>query len=614
MPLRPNLESAKIIGFDIETYDPRLDEGGVGNGVYRRDGNILGVSFSVDGFKEYYNLRHPGITQEERTGNEQYIADVLALQSPKVGANIMYDMDWLENWQDWKVNGRLHDVQFAEPLLNEYRGEYSLEVLSQDYLKKGKTVSSIEEYAQAHGYSGKPIKWLYRMPYEVVRPYAVDDADNARLILEKQLVQLKNEELLPVYDMETGLIRPLLQMRKTGVRLNTQRRDEYARRLEHQQTVLEYEFRRKYGNINPSSGAQLAPLFDSLGIPYERKLKTGNPTMDKDFLLTVQHPVAKEIIAIRELKQVLSTFFYGAFTRNCVNGRIHGEFIPNKQDEGGTVTGRFSARNPNLQQVTSPDRDKAREEPLGKMCRQLFMPEEGYSWLKIDYSQIEYRVITSIATGDRAEEMRQRYKDDPKTDFHEMAIRFAKEIANADLSRSRAKNLGFGSAYFMGIPTMMKKFGWTREEATELNHVYFTAFPFIEPTRKLVVRVGDLRGYVKTPLGRRAHVTPEMRNAKPRPKTYIIFNHLIQGTAADILKKSLVNIYNAGIMNVLPLHLTVHDEFGASMAPTKEAYEAAREMKHIMETSVALTIPIVADPEVGATWGDVEETDLSTLN
>ena len=115
MPLYPDLSGAKIIGFDLETYDPMLDS--MGNGVYRRDGNILGVSFAVDGFKEYYGLRHPGISAEERAANERYIKDVSALPIPKVGANVLYDMDWEENWANWLVNGKVHDVQYAEPLL-----------------------------------------------------------------------------------------------------------------------------------------------------------------------------------------------------------------------------------------------------------------------------------------------------------------------------------------------------------------------------------------------------------------------------------------------------------------------------------------------------------------
>jgi len=606
----PDLSSAQVIGLDIETYDPELQE--LGTGVYRRDGNILGFSVSVDGFKEYYNLAHPNVTYEERVGNYQYLKDVCATSVPKVGAKLMYDLDWIENWAGIKVNGRLHDIQMAEPLLNEYRGSYNLEELSKDYLKRGKTVNECQRYAASHGYSGEWIKWLYKMPHSVVRGYAMDDADNARLILPMQLIELQKQELRPLYDMETGLIRPLLAMRKTGVRLNEPLRDEFTDKLEALQLKLEARFQQDWGHINVNSPAQIAPVFDRLGIEYPTT-KKGNPSMPKDVLEMMEHPIAKQILEIRQIKQCLGTFFNSAF-RKTVKGRIHGDFIPNKMDEGGTVTGRMSASKPNLQQITSPDRDKAREEPLGKMCRQLFMPEEGCQWLKIDYSQIEYRVITHFACGPMAEEMREKYRTDPKTDFHQMAIQWARELAQTDLSRSKAKNLGFGTAYFMGIPTMMEKFHWTKEEAKALQQVYFTAFPFIEPTRKKVVTTGDMRGYVKTPLGRRCHVTPEMRGAKPRPKTYIIFNHLIQGTAADVLKASLKAAWDYGIFDVLNLHLIVHDEFGASMPDNRIGHEAARELKRIMETTVPLSIPVVADPEVGPTWGDVKDCDLSTLS
>jgi DNA polymerase I-like protein with 3'-5' exonuclease and polymerase domains len=451
------------------------------------------------------------------------------------------------------------------------------------------------------------------MPFETVREYGTDDADDALRILPKQLRKLDEQGLRPLYDVETKLVRPLLNMRKNGVRIDAKLRDKYASEIHARLDRLSSEFFKKYGVDNVRSSTQLIELFNRLGIPLAfkfdkaKKVVKTNPTFDKETLMTVKHPVAQDILNIRELYTTLSFFFEGSFVNCYTGGRIHGEFVPNETDDAGTVTGRFSAQNPNLQQISSPDRDKLRGMPLGKMCRDIFLPEEGCDWLKIDYSSIEYRVITHFANGPRAEEMRQLYRDDPHTDFHAMAQKWAFEQTGTELSRTRSKNLGFGSAYFMGIKAMMAHFGWEEEECRQLQAVYFKAFPFIEPTRNNVVTIAKGRGYVRTPLGRRARITPDIRRRK---KEYIVFNHLIQGTAADVFKKALVDAYDAGLFDELKFHLVVHDENDCSVSRSKRAIEAAIELKHIMENSVKLDVPLIAEPDMGPNWGSVEKIDL----
>lgn len=604
----PDLSSAKMMSVDIETYDPRL--GDLGPGVYRRDGNILGVSIAVDGFSEYYNLGHPGITEETKVANTAYLKDTLGLNIPKVGAHITYDIDWLENYAGIKVNGRLHDVQTAEACLDEYKGSYKLEILAQQYLGKGKVKDKPEAICEANGWKGDFREHLWKMKYEDVRDYAIGDVDEPLIIIQKQLESIADQGLETVYDMEMALTRTLLMMRKNGIRIDRLERDKSALRLMDKADKMEFDFMRQYGDINARSSQQIGRLFDSLGIVFKRNPETGNPMLDKEELAKIEHPAAKKLVDIREIKYVIGNYLTGAFSKCDVKGRIHCEFIQMKMDQGGTVTGRLSARNPNLQGVSSPDRDKVREEPYGKICRSLFLPEEGCLYGKIDYSQIEYRVITHFAKGPKSEEMRAEYNNNPKTDFHAMAIKWAYDLTGTTLSRSKAKNLGFGSAYYMGIKSMMAHFNWTKEEATEMSRLYFDTFPFIEPTRESVVNVGKLRGYVKSPLGRRARITPDIRRRK---KEYIIFNHLIQGTAADILKKGMVDATGAGLFSILTPHITVHDELGVSVPKTKEGIEAYRELKHIMENGVKLKVPIIADAEIGNNWGETEEFDFENL-
>ena len=604
----PDVSKEKMIGVDIETYDPRL--GDLGPGVYRKDGNILGVSIAFDGFSEYYNLGHKGITEEEKRVNTLYLRDVLSSNIPKVGIKLLYDIDWLENWAGIKVNGPLNDIAVAEALLDEYKKSYKLDDLAMQYLGRGKAKARPQEICDANGWKGDFREHLYRMPYQDVREYASEDANEPLEIFAKQKLELDKQELNKVYATEMELYRVLLRMRKNGVRIDRAARSKATEHMSFKILEMEAEFQQSYGQINARSSKQVGALFDRLGVPYTKNYETGNPILDKEALEKIDHPAAKKIVALRQAKYVLNNYLTGAFLKCDVNGRIHCEFIPMKQDEGGTVTGRLSAKNPNLQGVSTPDRDKSREEPYGKMCRDLFIPEEGCWYGKIDYSQIEYRVITHFAKGPKSEEMRYAYRTNPKTDFHAMAIKWALELTGTELSRSKAKNLGFGSAYFMGIKAMMGHFGWTKEEATEMTRVYFEAFPFIEPTREAVVHVGKLRGYVRTPLGRRSRVTPSIRANR---KEYIIFNHLIQGTAADILKQSMVDADKAGLYDVLTPHLTVHDELGLSIPKTKIGVEAYQELKRVMENSLELKVPIIADAEIGETWGSTEEFDFNDL-
>lgn len=589
---RPDLSRAKIIAMDIETYDPHLE---LGPGVYRDDGCILGVSLATDdGYAEYVNIGHRGISEEERAANIAFVRDVAALPVPKVGANFMYDIDWMENWSGMgiKINGKLHDIQVAEPLLDEYAAHYSLDALAHKYLGEGKKKEIPEEVCERNGWKGDFRKHLWRMRYEEVRDYAIGDARQPILILRKQIEEMRNQDLLSLYEMEMGLYPLLIRMRKNGVRISEANRDAARVRLQSEVDAIQKELFDQYGEFNWNSSRQIAEVFDSIGLAYNTNPETGNPTIDKEFLEECDHPIAQKISRGRTAQKIIGTFIDGAFTQHCVDGRIHCTFKPVKREDGGTVSGRFSSSDPNLQAIPS------RDEEFSKLCRGTLIPEEGCFWGKIDYSQIEYRVIAHYARGERAEEIRQRYIDDPKTDYHKLIMDWT------GVDRFTAKRLNFGMAYFMGPKSMANKFHYTLEEARALQNRYMENVPFMGPTRTAVVDVGRGRGYIKTILGRRARVSPKMRTMK---KEYVLFNRLIQGSAADLLKKSMRDSWDAGIYDVLTPHITVHDEMGVSVPKTKIGIEAYRELKHIMETCLTLKVPIVADAEVGDSWGTTKE-------
>jgi DNA polymerase I-like protein with 3'-5' exonuclease and polymerase domains len=598
----PELKDSKIIAMDIETYDPELKKHGPG--VFRRDGNILGVAVATDtGFAEYYNMGHQGITAEEKVRNIKYITDLAKRSTPKLGTNILYDLDWLVNWLGIAVNGKLHDIQVAEPLINEYARHYNLDAQATKYLNKHKVNKGVIQFCKDHDLSLKdgPQPHLYLMPYELVRSYAIGDVRLPLEIFKKQWVIMHQQNLLDVYHMEIGLLPLLLQMRRVGVPIDIKQINNGISRLTKYIRDKEAELFRAYGEFNYNSSQQLANILDKMGIEYdyhpptkkmlEKGITQGNPMLDADALSVMNNPFIDIMLEVKVAKKTRDTFLINALSGHNINSRIHAQFFPLKNDEYGTVSGRFSSANPNLQQIP------ARNARMNEICRSCFIPEEDMLWGKIDLSQIEYRIISHYAEGPKSDMIREKYRKDPKTDYHEFVMGIS------GLKRKPAKNLNFGAAYCMGPATCAKKFRWTLEQATEFLETYHKEVPFVAYTRDKIIKIAKGRGYLKTISGRRARVSELMRANR---KEYSMFNRLIQGTAADILKKGMLTAYEAGIFDILIPHLTVHDELDNSIPRTKEGVEAYKELQHILEYSIELRVPIIAVPEIGKNWHDVK--------
>ena len=599
----PDLSSAKMIAFDTETYDPYLIE--EGPGCFRRDGYVMGVSLATDdGFAEYYSLHHSDTPSDERSANLKYIKTILGNNISKLGVNCGYDFGWLHDYLGVEINGKLNDIQIAEPLLDEYQQHYSLDFQSHKYLGVGKENDELKEWCEKRNLKGDPRKYIWQMPYELVRKYAIGDVKQPLVIFEKQKVLLEEQNLMRVYDMETDLLRPIFAMRSKGIRVDRNKIRATVERLEKDIITWERELFDQYGEFNVNSSQQIAEVLAKLHIKYPLTNK-GSPNIDHKFLeFNCGDSIGNKILKLRSAKKVISTFLMGAFTDYNVQDRIHPNFVTMKQDEGGTVTGRLSCQNPNLQQVPSKD------ETYGPECRSVFIPEENCWYGKIDYSQIEYRIIAHYALGAGSDKIRKEFNDNPYTDYHYLVQQWIQEVTGVSLERKKVKNLNFGTAYFMGIESMSKKFGWSMEQSEELNKVYFDTFTFLKPTRTAVVNIAKMRGYVHTILGRRARITHAMRENR---KEYIVWNHLVQGTAADIMKKAIVDAWKSGVLDVLTAHITVHDELGVSVPKTKEGIEAYRELKNTMEHVVNLKIPIIAEAEIGSSWGETKKFDFDEL-
>ena len=267
-----------------------------------------------------------------------------------------------------------------------------------------------------------------------------------------------------------------------------------------------------------------------------------------------------------------------------------------------TISFRYSSNMPNGQQIPSKGgftlhaADKETEISFPKITRALFKASEGCVFGKIDYGQIEYRLICNIACGESGEEVRRQYAENPHMDFHQYVVDLT------GLSRKYAKNMSFGVSFGMGLPSMAENFGWTMEKAEEIAEAYHNHMPFVAPTLALVGDVAKQRGYIKTVYGSHARL--------PDPKkSYTMLNRYTQGSGGECLKASIVQAYKEGVWRALKVANTVHDELNMPyLEPTEEKMIALYRMAEIMRTSVSnLRVPLEASPELGDNWASTKE-------
>lgn len=280
------------------------------------------------------------------------------------------------------------------------------------------------------------------------------------------------------------------------------------------------------------------------------------------------------------------------------NSVVKGQYHITKSEGYGTISSRLSSSSPNMQQIPSKGGfeitmdGKKIEVVFPAMTRALFTASPNKVLWKLDYGQIEYRLICHIAIGEGSEEVRQAFAKNPKLDFHQYVMDLTK------LDRKLAKNMSFGVSFGMGLPSMSKNFGWTMEETIEIADAYHEHMPFVAPTLKVIGDIAKKNGYIRTVLGSVAH----LKNEK---QAYTMLNRYTQGSGADILKKSLTTAFQRGVLKEFDMHNTVHDELDFSSEPTKEAVLKVLELIDIMTNTVKLKVPLLVDPEYGDNWNDV---------
>ena len=584
-----------IAAIDIETHDPHLKDWGPGS--IRKDGYIIGIGcycpeLSIDAFFKPDDSR---------------IKEVLADETiTKIFHNGVYDLDWIMNGPDHlEVNGRCEDTMTRETLLDSYAFSYSLDACCQRRGVAGKNKDeTIDGYWKQVGGKGEAVEHLKDIPFGIVGKYCRQDCKATYDLFIAQQPLLEKENLLNANGIECRLYPLLMDMRKNGFRINMSELfrlgDQFQEEYDNGMRELERTYGFSEGMLSLNAANDLYKIWKQEGLPIEYTA-TGKPSFAAAVLDDCPHHVAAKIKHLKGL--IKAQAFFNSWVDLACDGHIYASFYPAKRDDAGTITGRWSSGNPNLQQVP------AREDKHGKEIRSLFIPEEGCFLGAFDYKQIEYRVFTHFASGEGAADAQRQFNENPNTDYHQMTIDLMDWNDLGKEGRHLAKNLNFGSIYGLGAKSFAVKFKQNllhnhpeRDPdnllpvAQSLMNEYFRKVPFVKPTCNKIMEVGRSRGYVRTFSGRRQRM-PLDNGA------YKLINYLIQGSAADLLKKGLVDAWDKGVFKVLKLHAQVHDEIVFSIPKTKEGYEACKILYECMVNAYQLKIPLGVDTEIGNDWG-----------
>ncbi len=597
----PDLRQADTIAIDLETWDPDLKS--KGSGSVMKNGKVVGIAVAVDGYSGYFPFDHEGGGNLEKDKVIQWFKDVCECPADKVFHNAMYDVCWIRS-MGIKINGRIVDTMIAASLVNENRFRYDLNSLGWDYVGKGKNETELKAAANEWGVDPKADMW--KLPSMYVGNYAERDAELTLSLWKAMQKEISDQDLGAIFELETDLFPCLVDMRFLGVKVDVERAHELKRDLTLSEEMLLHKIKKETGqDIQIWAARSIAKVFDKLKLPYERTVKTNAPSFTKNFLSSHEHPLVRTIAEAREINKAHTTFI-DTIIRYEHLGRIHADINQIRSDTGGTVTGRFSYSNPNLQQIPARNKD------LGPLIRSLFLPESGCEWGCFDYNQQEPRLVVHYASLDQDASV-----FNVKNAYHEGDADFHTIVAKmAQIPRTQAKTINLGLFYGMGKAKLQAELGVSKEKAEELFSIYHSRVPFVKTLMKGVSNRAQQRGQIRTLLGRlcRFHLWEPnsfgMHKALPfdqavqehgpgirRAYTYKALNKLIQGSAADMTKKSMLELYKEGIVP----HIQIHDELDISVESDKQA----KRITEIMESAVDLEIPNKVDYESGKNWGDI---------
>jgi|TARA_R100001440_G_scaffold8722_2_gene16501 DNA polymerase I-like protein with 3'-5' exonuclease and polymerase domains len=664
-PSEIEIESGETVAIDLETYDPQLKTHG--SGAIIGKGKVCGIALAYGDKKLYIPIRHlykgqnldPKMTWK-RLNKILFQRDDVK----KVFHNAMYDVCWIRKESGLMPKGPIYDTMVAASVIDENRTgkkRYTLDSLSRDYLGETKYKNNLEEIPNVDD----PMSNMHKLSWDQVREYAEQDVsltlrlwDVFKKLIKKPIsTDTKNVKTLEnIFDLETRLFPCLVEMRFKGVRIDEKRTKTFGKELEDEREKILDQIKKETGvEILLWSADSFEPLLKQQNITdYKVTPKTGRPSITKLYLESHTNKYLKLIAKARQLDKLHNTFVT-SILKYSNKGRIHADINQIRSDQGGTVTGRFSMSNPNLQQIP------ARTEQ-GSKIRELFLPEEKHKWASFDYSQQEPRLVVHYALKLKdqdisgAMDMAERYNKDPDTDFHDMVADMA------SITRKQAKTINLGLFYGMGKNKLARSLELETEEAKDLFDQYHKRVPFVrqlanslqkyaeenkqiytledrfcrfnkweprdkywnaEEGRFVVQKYKDDENGVKQIMEEAVPILDGIDEAKDYYKanrsleqhkqdpfaknfesfcqpafTYKALNRLIQGSAADMTKKAMVLLFEEGIVP----HIQIHDELCFSI----ESEEQAEKIKTIMENAIKLEVPNKVDYESGPNWGTIK--------
>jgi DNA polymerase I-like protein with 3'-5' exonuclease and polymerase domains len=611
-----------LLALDLETHDPVLKRLGPGWCFGGKEfGKIVGIALTwgdADTDHLYLPIRHETGKNFPDTQVLRWLKTIL--EDPSVSVvyhNGLYDRGWLRR-EGIIPKGKQHDTMVQAAVFDEYRRSYSLNACGLEYLGRGKNEAELKDTAKKLGLNPKVDLW--RLPGDIVGKYssgALGDSGLTWGIHHYLMPRLADQGLLPIYELEMRLQPVLIEMRARGVRVDLNRAAKVQEGLRKRERASVVALQKLSGlPVDLWANRSLGRAADKLGIEYPRTKKRGDPSFTKDWLAAqakLGNKFAELVLAGRKASKTQNTFIEGHILGHQVRGRIHAQFHPLRSDDGGAVTGRYSSSDPNLQQLPNKEEEQSRDDAI--LVRGLFLPEVGQQWCSLDYSQQEPRLalhyadIMGVAGAREAVEM---YRANPRTDFHQYT---------ADLTgepRSRAKILGLAVMYGKGGASLCHDLGlptkWITKDGRHLEvagdegqaiiDAYHNHVPFLKAIAKVVTRRATKKGVLWTIGQRRRRFAQEYFNSDTRrwelkPETahfqyaYKGFNALIQGGAADQIKKATVDAYEYD--RTVPM-ATIHDENAVNSDNGGTMYKAMME-------AYELRVPVVVDRAEGPNWG-----------
>ena len=581
------LTNSKQFAFDTET-----------DNVDHVHAKLVGISLSVEPYQAaYIPLAHQYLGVPEQLPLTEVLAKLKpVLENPeikKIAQNAKFDYSILANY-GIKVSGIAFDTMLESYVLNSTE-RHDMDSMANRYLNH-KTIT----YDELTKVDKKKVT-IDAIEVEKTTQYAAEDADITLQLHEKLWPELeKDQKLTKLFtDIEMPLAIVLAEMERTGVLVDAKQLNDYSNELAKQLIEIEAQLQSLAGEkFNPASPKQIqAILFDKHNLPVLKKTPKGDPSTSEEVLseLANEYELPRMILFYRGLAKLKNTYTDKLpLMISPIDQRIHTNY-----NQIGTITGRLSSNDPNLQNI--PVRNEE-----GRRIRQAFIAPKGCKIISADYSQIELRIMAHLSQDESLLNAFAHDKDIHRVTAGEILGKAESEVTNEE--RRRAKAVNFGLIYGMSAFGLSKQINIPRKEAQFYIDRYFERYPgvqqYMEQTRQLAAE----QGYVETLSGRRLYL-PKIRSTngiEKRGAERAAINAPMQGTAADIIKTAMIKmsewIKNQSEDNI-KMVMQVHDEL---VFEVKDAFveQYCTEIKKIMENCYQLSVPLKVDVGIGNNWDE----------